>query len=203
MRNPHTATNSSPRSPQLEKARAQQQRHNAAKNKKTKKTKLDYNRSKISRTEWNAYFNWYFEASQLLSRVWNCLCKRLTEASKWLKKDKMAPEAWGSSSLASLSQALPLAPSSSFFSMMPTPPLYLQIPHSNSSTKLSLFSETLPTPFSSALVRTCLFKMKSSEDPEAKPLISYTTWAKAEMQAIVKDLPEETEDLNDLLRNLI
>ena len=105
----------------------------------------------------------------------------------------MAPEASGSSSLASLSQALPLAPSSSFFSMMPTPPLYLQIPHSNSSTKLSLFSETLPTPFSSALVRTCLFKMKSSEDPEAKPLISYTTWAKAEMQAIVKNLPKVTK----------
>ena len=28
------------------------------------KTKLDYNRSKFSRTEWNAYFDWYFEASQ-------------------------------------------------------------------------------------------------------------------------------------------
>ena len=27
------------------------------------KTELDYNSSKISRTEWNAYFNWYFEAS--------------------------------------------------------------------------------------------------------------------------------------------
>ena len=32
MRSPHTATKSSPRSPQLEKARAQQQRPNTAKN---------------------------------------------------------------------------------------------------------------------------------------------------------------------------
>ena len=34
MRSPHTATKSSPRSPQLEKARAQQRRPNAAKNNK-------------------------------------------------------------------------------------------------------------------------------------------------------------------------
>ena len=26
-------------------------------------TRLDYNSSDISRTEWNAYFDWYFEAS--------------------------------------------------------------------------------------------------------------------------------------------
>ena len=26
------------------------------------KTKLDYHSSKISQTEWNAYFDWYFEA---------------------------------------------------------------------------------------------------------------------------------------------
>ena len=39
MRSPHTATNSSPRSLQLEKVRAQQQRPNAAKNKENKSLK--------------------------------------------------------------------------------------------------------------------------------------------------------------------
>ena len=51
MRSPHTATKSSPRSPQLEKARAQQWRPNAAKNKKqTKKIAQESqmeNRSKV------------------------------------------------------------------------------------------------------------------------------------------------------------
>ena len=41
MRSPHTATKSSPRSPQLEKAREQQQRPNAAKKKKIKKNPID------------------------------------------------------------------------------------------------------------------------------------------------------------------
>ena len=39
MRSPRTATNSSPRSPQLEKARVQQRRPNTAKKKKKKKEK--------------------------------------------------------------------------------------------------------------------------------------------------------------------
>ena len=44
MRSPRTAPKSSPRSPQLEKARVQQQRPNAAKNKinKFKKRERDY-----------------------------------------------------------------------------------------------------------------------------------------------------------------
>ena len=40
MRNPHTATKSSPRSPQLEKACVQQWRPNAAKNKINKFLKI-------------------------------------------------------------------------------------------------------------------------------------------------------------------
>ena len=37
-------------------------------------------------------------------------------------------------------------------------------------TEQLFFSET---PFSSELIKTCLFKIKPFEDPEAKPLISY------------------------------
>ena len=33
-----------------------------------------------------------------------------------------------------------------------------------------------------------------SEDPEAKSLISYMPWAKAELRAIVKDIPKVTKD---------
>ena len=40
MRSPHTATKSSPRSPQLEEAQAQQQRPNAAKTKSVKINKF-------------------------------------------------------------------------------------------------------------------------------------------------------------------
>ena len=74
------------------------------------------------------------------------------------------------------------------------PPLYPQSPYANSLAKLLLFSETLPTPFSSDLIRTCPFKTKPSEDTEAKHLISYIPWTNAELQAIVKDFPEVTED---------
>ena len=53
--------------------------------------------------------------------------------------------------------------------------------------KLSLLAESLPTPFSSELVRTCPYKMKPSEDPEVKSLISYIPWNKAELQVVVRD----------------
>ena len=65
--------------------------------------------------------------------------------------------------------------------MLPTPPPSPQIPHTKSLTKPYLFSQTLPMCFSSELVRTCLFKIKISEDSEAKPSISYTPWTKAEL----------------------
>ena len=65
-----------------------------------------------------------------------------------------------------------LAPS--FFpSVMPRSALYPQNSCTNSTTKLSLISSTLHTPFSPELVRTCLLKMESSEDPEAKPLFFF------------------------------
>ena len=57
----------------------------------------------------------------------------------------------GFSCLASLSQAPLLASLSSFPSMIPVPSLYPQVPHNNSLTKTSPFSETLPTPLSSEL----------------------------------------------------
>ena len=153
------------------------------------KTKLGHNSSKISRTEWNAYFNWYFEASHYSqdSKIASPQNKilRLTEEKKWWKKDKVALKGSGSPSLASLSQAPPLMPSPSFPSMLPMPPLYPQSPHTHSLAKL---------PFSSEPVRTCFFKIKPSEGPEAKSLIPYTPWTKAELWAVVKDVPKVTKD---------
>ena len=50
--------------------------------------------------------------------------------------------------------------------------LYPQFPHNDSLTELPFSFKILSTPFSSELVRTCLFKIKPSEDPEAKPFSS-------------------------------
>ena len=88
------------------------------------KTELDYFlKTKISRTEENAYFDWYFEASQRYQEFKIASLKNkiltFTEVNKQPKKDKIAPKASGSSSWASLSQDLPLVPSSSFPSMPP------------------------------------------------------------------------------------
>ena len=49
------------------------------------------------------------------------------------------------------------------------------------------FSLKHPAPFSSELIRTFSVKIKPSEDPEVKALISYISWTKAELWAIVKD----------------
>lgn len=43
-------------------------------------------------------------------------------------------------------------------------------------------------------IKTCPFKSRPSVDPNAKPLISYVTWTKAELQATVKDFPKVSED---------
>lgn len=67
-------------------------------------------------------------------------------------------------------------------------------PCANSLTKLPFFSETLPTPFSSMLFRTCPSKIKSSEYLEATLLVSYIPQTKAELWAIVKDFLEVTKD---------
>ena len=80
------------------------------------------------------------------------------------------------SPLAPCSQTLPLAPSSSFPSTPSSPPLFYQFRHTDYLAKLSLFSESLSTPFSSELVRTCRFKLKPSEEPQVKPLNSYISW---------------------------
>ena len=49
-------------------------------------------------------------------------------------------------------------------------------------------------PFSSELARTYSFKIKCSEDPEPKSLISYIPWTKSELGAIVKVFPKVTKD---------
>lgn len=71
------------------------------------------------------------------------------------------------------------------------PSLYAR---ANSLTKLPFFSETLPTPFSSILFRTCPSKIQSSEYLEATLLVSYIPQTKAELWAIVKDFLEGTKD---------
>lgn len=50
--------------------------------------------------------------------------------------------------------------------------------------------------FSSELVRTCPFKIILFEDPEAKPLIFYIPWTKAEWQAVVKVFPKISKNLH-------
>ena len=73
-------------------------------------------------------------------------------------------------------------------------PLHSQFPHTSALAKLSFFSESLPSPFSPELARCCPFKIKPSENPEAKLLVSYPPWIKAELRAILKDFPKVTED---------
>ena len=65
-------------------------------------------------------------------------------------------------------QTLSPMSSSPFPNLLPTPPLCGQIPHAYSLTKLSLSSQTFTTPFSSELVRICPFKIRTSEDLEAR-----------------------------------
>lgn len=83
------------------------------------KTELDSHGSKIVKTEWYTYFDWYFEAFR----------PKLTEANKQLKEGKKPSEASLSPPPFSSSpdilhtlyaQALPLV--SSFFPSVPTPP---------------------------------------------------------------------------------
>lgn len=77
---------------------------------------------------------------------------------------------------------------------MPIPPLFSQFLHTNSLTKLLLFSEAFPTPLFSELVRICSFKINPPEELEAKPLISCIPRTKAELQAILKHFCKVTKD---------
>ena len=147
------------------------------------KTELDYNSSEISRAEWYAYFNWHFKASKHYQKPKTASLQnkilRLTEANKWLKKDKMAPEVSGSSSWLRLRLhlwhrlSLPWLLvarlclqhhfNHSFYtasaSSLPSIPSYKFSPGTYP------LSETLPAPFSSQLVRTCPLKIKPSGLP--------------------------------------
>ena len=150
---------------------------------------LGNNSSKFSRSEWNAYIDWYFVVIQSSqeSKIASLQNKilRLTDAKKGLKKVRRDSRAMASSLapsalipppgpsvsvyLHSLCQALPpsrgCVPSSSAPSMPPTP-IYPQFPHTNFPTKLPCFSETCLTPFSAELVRIYSFKIKLSERSE-------------------------------------
>ena len=76
------------------------------------------------------------------------------------------------------------------------PPYLIFLPIFPFSLKLS------PLPFPLKVVRTCTFKIKLSEVPEAKPLVSYLPLTKAELGAIVKDFPKVTKDPLGRWRNL-
>ena len=135
---------------------------------------MDNHNSKISQTEWNAYFDWYFEASKyyqepILASLQNEI-SRLTEANKQLKKEKMGSEALCSSSLAPRAQVLPQAPSSPFPSILPTPPPQFPLTWQTYifPLKISLAHFSLEPS-----ERTCPFKTKISEDPEAKLLLLF------------------------------
>jgi len=127
---------------------------------------------------------------------------KLTKAKKWLRKDKMAPEGSGSSCLASLSQAPLLTSFSSLPFMIPVPLLYLQVPHNNSLTKTSPSLGNSPhSPFL-WIIRTCPFKRKPSEGPEAKQFpIFQGLDLKFELKSRI--FPKKPNILTDLLRNLI
>ena len=78
---------------------------------------------------------------------------------------------------------------------LPIPTSFYLLPsYSNSLNELPFFSELLLVPSSSESIRNYIFKIKPSEDPNAKPLISPVSWTKAESQAIVKDFPGVIED---------
>ena len=96
--------------------------------------------------------------------------------------------------MTSLSQVFPAVPFFSFPYMSPTARLYPQFPHTNSLSKLPLFLKLSSLPFLQNLSVTCPFKTRPPEDPEAKLLISYILWTKAELQAIVKDFPKGIKD---------
>ena len=135
------------------------------------KAELDFRSSNISRTEWDAYFSWFFKTSQCHQEPTIAFLQkilRLTEASKLLKENKIDPKAASSFSLASLSQVVPPSPSwvsSSapcpqthlWLPLSPSLPhylrlLYTQLPQVNYPVKLHFLSETL---FHSLSLWTC------------------------------------------------
>ena len=110
------------------------------------KTEFCCNNSNIPRTEWDGYFNCYFEASpsyqeSKFASLQNKIL-RLPEENKLLKKDKMAPKASHYSSLSSLSQDLP--PTSSCLS--PLAPCGQTLPPGPPSSSPSLLSTPLQYP---------------------------------------------------------
>ena len=129
---------------------------------------MDYYSSKISKTEWNTYSNWYFEASKhdqetKIASLQNVKIKW----GKQLKKDKMPSKASCSFSLDFLSEVTPL----SLFLLYC---LYPQFLHINSLTKFHFFHEILPTPLSYELIRTCFFKIKCSEEGKWSKSVSHS-----------------------------
>ena len=141
-------------------------------------------------------FNWYLEASKhtqdsKIAYLQNTIPK-LFKVNRWLNEDRNASEVSFPLPLFSVSLVPPFSsPSAQYPS-----PLYPPLPHSNSLTELPFFSEPLPAFSSLKRTKTCPFKIRPSENPNAKPLISYVPWTKAELQAVVKDFPQVTEGLH-------
>lgn len=68
----------------------------------------------------------------------------------------------------------------------------LNSPHANSLAKLPLFSQTLPTPFSSEFIRNCTFKISFLRIQKLIPFISYILWIKLNCEP-VKGFPKVTK----------
>ena len=118
--------------------------------------KLEDCGSKIKPIEWDAYFNWYLEASKCIqdskiASLQNTISK-LTKVKKQLKEDHknllrpLSPLAPSS---------LSLEPASSFPSVLSRTPLYTPLPHPNPLTELSFFSEPLHVSSSPEPIKIC------------------------------------------------
>lgn len=133
------------------------------------RTKLEDHSSKIKQTEWDAYFNWYLEASKCIqdskiASLQNTISK-LTEANKQLENTRKLQRPLlplpilcvSRCAAATLCQDPAPVPSSSFPSVLSLPPLYPPHPHSNPLTELPFFSELHPTFSSPEHMKTCPF----------------------------------------------
>lgn len=92
-------------------------------------------------------------------------------------------------------QTLSPMSSSPFPNLLPTPPLYGQIPHAYSLTKRSLSPKLLPHHFPLNLSESVPLKLGLLRIWRLdKLLVSYTAWTKAEVWTMVKHFPKRTKD---------
>ena len=111
---------------------------------------------------------------------------KITEVNNWKKTQKSFQGLFFPSLVLSVSAA-------SFFSFC-IPIFFIPSAFSFWSPHWIFFPQISPHFLLPEPIKTCPFKSRLSVDPNAKPLISYVTWTKVELQAIVKDFPKVSED---------